>query len=1229
MSLTEEYFRHQINYDHIYGSKTIILYQVGSFYEVYEYDPKEDQAENKNFPKKLGQATNASKVLNMKLTSKDKKEKHSVTNPRMVGFPCIAFDTHRPLLLQHNYTIVKFDQVVEDKKILRKIKEIISPGTETENMTSLPITNNICALYIEVQNAPKVVKYELYLIITGLSSIDVSCGTSRIVEFYSQVHDQSYALQETYRFLLSQSPREVIIYLHRVPKEEIDNYQKFITDELELHKFPSVHFKPSFKEDFLRPEYQELFLQKIFIQQSPKIEVPNIQLKSIIEDLELERYTYGRISYLLLLQYCYEHNETILDKIAKPEIVLEDKYLILERNAVLQLDLIPQPKILLNLNNRDKYNSLYDIITKTTTVLGKRYLKYRLLNPLTDEKELLQSYYNIQEIVENDLITPLESHLTNIVDLERFQKKLFMKTIKPGELCQLVSSYFSSIEIYKILLRHKNLSLLLFKEVHQLIETLKEVSLMINFDVLERSQVTQGVIEFESSFVQKGYNKKTDKIQETINSSKTNLDLICHHLNSFFPERKGKLIDFHIRKKKKNEDHEPYMIEMTQSKAERLKQEKIDVHLCGQLEYKKIGSRVFVSSDLIRSHFERYYDQNVQLQENLRNLYYSILEYFGRYTFYIPLVNFISQVDFYKGGAKLSQKYKYFKPEVIPYKEKTFLELKELRHPIIERISQHEYIPNDLTFEEGKNIGMILYSLNGVGKCLDPETLVITFRGEQIPVNKVVVGDLLMGDDGHPQRVLSITSGQDTMYEIIPQYGEPFIATHDHILVLKDDHGKIYDMTIDDYISSNRQLNLYSNVILFGSRLVIIDPYVLGSWLAYDKRSTIPEDDPFYVSLKIYNLLGEKHIPDAFKYNDVPTRRKVIEGLKSQGFQITQDRLSKDVKFVLQSLGFRLPPHFNSLSNYYSFPSKSSFEVKLVGVRDYCGFQLNREPKHFLLGDGTVTHNSSLLKAVALNVIMAQAGLYTPSKMRYTPFTRIITRLSGHDDLFNGDSSFSIEMKELRNILRHSTNRSLVLIDELCRGTESISGTSLTVSTIMELYQRKTIFILSSHLHHLVHLDEIKELVDKGGIKIHHLRATYNEVNQEIVYERKLQDGSGSSVYGIEVARALGIDPQFITRANKIRQTIMGRTEIYKTKKSKYNTKIYVDHCQLCQREINLETHHIRPQAEAIDGFIEHIPKNADYNLIVLCHQCHENLHLQGKELKKLQTPNRNIITTD
>ena len=120
---------------------------------------------------------------------------------------------------------------------------------------------------------------------------------------------------------------------------------------------------------------------------------------------------------------------------------------------------------------------------------------------------------------------------------------------------------------------------------------------------------------------------------------------------------------------------------------------------------------------------------------------------------------------------------------------------------------------------------------------------------------------------------------------------------------------------------------------------------------------------------------------------------------------------------------------------------------------------------------------SSLMKSIGLNIIMAQSGMYVSAKkFVFSPYESIYARITSNDNIFKGLSSFTLEMTELRSILKRSNSKTLIIGDEPAKGTENLSANSIVASTIINLSQKKSTFVFATHLHDVANMNRIKEL---------------------------------------------------------------------------------------------------------------------------------------------------------
>lgn len=300
------------------------------------------------------------------------------------------------------------------------------------------------------------------------------------------------------------------------------------------------------------------------------------------------------------------------------------------------------------------------------------------------------------------------------------------------------------------------------------------------------------------------------------------------------------------------------------------------------------------------------------------------------------------------------------------------------------------------------------------------------------------------------------------------------------------------------------------------------------------------------------------------------------------------------------------------------FDNKSFFEAKKIwhpivektGV--YCvpnDVTLSSDNLGILLYGINAAGKSTLLRSIGISIVLAQSGLYVPCEsFTYYPFDTMISQVDLTDDIFKNKSSFIVEMTGLKRILNCAGPNTIVLSDELCKGTENYSAIGIVCSTILQLVQSNTKFFFTTHLHSIQTIPDIINLINHQRFKICHLSVSIKQHN--IIFDRIMKPGSGSELYGIEISKAILNDISFIDKAFEIRnQLIQNKKSVLSVKKSVYNKKKIVDHCEICNSTKHLETHHISPQCDTdINGKVtdDHYHKNSLFNLAILCKKCHD-----------------------
>jgi DNA mismatch repair protein MutS len=172
---------------------------------------------------------------------------------------------------------------------------------------------------------------------------------------------------------------------------------------------------------------------------------------------------------------------------------------------------------------------------------------------------------------------------------------------------------------------------------------------------------------------------------------------------------------------------------------------------------------------------------------------------------------------------------------------------------------------------------------------------------------------------------------------------------------------------------------------------------------------------------------------------------------------------------------------------------------------------------------------STYIRQVALIVLMAQIGSFVPAENAEVGLVdRIFTRVGASDDLARGQSTFMVEMNETANIINNATDRSLVILDEIGRGTSTFDGLSIAWSVAEFLYDKiKARSLFATHYHELTKLAE-----DRKGVC--NLNVAVREWNEQIIFLRKIIPGGADKSYGIQVARLAGLPKEVLDRAKEI-----------------------------------------------------------------------------------------------
>ena len=216
-----------------------------------------------------------------------------------------------------------------------------------------------------------------------------------------------------------------------------------------------------------------------------------------------------------------------------------------------------------------------------------------------------------------------------------------------------------------------------------------------------------------------------------------------------------------------------------------------------------------------------------------------------------------------------------------------------------------------------------------------------------------------------------------------------------------------------------------------------------------------------------------------------------------------------------------------------------------------------RANRLLLITGPNMAGKSTYIRQIALLVLMAQMGSFIPAKSATIGIVdRIFTRVGASDDLARGQSTFMVEMNETANIVNNASERSLIVLDEIGRGTSTFDGLSIAWSVaeyLHEVVRARTLF--ATHYHEMTDLEMVC-----AGVK--NFNVAVREWNDRIIFLRKIQKGAADKSYGIQVARLAGLPPAVIERAKEILANLesaelnaQGRPRLAEVKSTRRKTK--------------------------------------------------------------------------
>ena len=861
--LIGEYFQYFKKYTDLLGTNTIILYQCGSFFETYSV---------RNDDTELGNGYIISNLLNILITRRSKSTiDNSLSNPLMCGFPLASLNRNMEVLLNNGYNVILVEQDPDDVQS-RSVTQKLSPGINinTQNQD----TNYVMSVYIENENTTKIYNRGDKCFLTISSSIiDITTGEISIYEISSTKNDTNLAMDELHRFIKTYQPRQILINSRNYIIKDEQNTKDYLISALDLDDF-FVTFKLNCVDPKIyRINNQVEYLETIHSDHG---------LLNVVEYLNLERMPTSTINYILLLKHIANHNEKLLINILKPTIIKTNDILLLAHDAVDQLNLLPLNK------SKLRCDSILSVINRTNTSMGKRLLQKHLTTPITDTDELNRRYNIINSLISNDVNIKI---LRRIVDLERYHRKMGIGLLDPMSFMTLDNSYENILNLieYLRILDDKYLMDMIPMDIEKLEEYMREYRKYFDMNEVGKYRLN----DMSGNFLNEGISEKVDDIQKRISDiddyfldvSKTLSEIINKELKSkkmyelkinktdkklyiSGTIQKCKLLE-KIKNRLDHTDKRDKAIEQDDKYMAKLNLNDKQKKLVSTLEFHKSKSKWNMDSAFIREQSDKQLSLISKINKVLKEEYITIItKLYNKYhESWKSVTHFIAMIDVMHSHKQTAITNNYNRP-VIEKKEHSYIKGKELRHPLVEVISNKKYISNDVELGYGtKCNGILLFALNAGGK----STLM-----KSIGINVILA------------QIGSYVAADEFIYS---PYNEIITRITGNDNILKGLSSFAVEMTELRYII-NRVQRAGPNTLVLGDEICRGTEYVSGISLIQASLITLSKSKSNYIfSSHMHNLTKRQRILDLddLKFYHLKVRydedndelvydRKMIEG---------------------------------------------------------------------------------------------------------------------------------------------------------------------------------------------------------------------------------------------------------------------------------------------------------------------------------------------------------------
>lgn len=743
MSLIKDYFELTKDYREKYGDRTILFMQVGAFFEVYGL--KKDEIIDNSY----SELYIFSKICELSVSSKHFK--YDNKEVMMAGFRDYSIDKYLEKMKNNGFTIAVHAQDKNEKNTTRSCVGIFSPGTSfmdnNDNMEETKnTTNNLMCIWLKKSNSiSKFISSINSNIIVGITITDIYTGKIYVNELELDSYHNPSSFDPLEQLVHVYNPVECIIVHNYKDYSKIDDIKQYIRinskkiyiipltpedDEIDI----ATHKKGMFIKEACNSEietYQEEVVNKYF----------NVESYEVMNDI-LGDKTIALQSLVFLLEFIHQHNPKLLKNLHIPELITRNDKCFLENRSLEQLNILSTG------DNLSRKYSLYSIFNLCKTPMGKRLFNNLLLNPITNEDELNNSYEKIEECYKINYDKIVEKELMNINDLDKIKRKLSLIMCNPNDFYILYMNMNSIVTMLNNLKDYEYINNIV--DMNKNIKKAENIINFINYHLIIDNCRTKynvlGDCEFiterwEQGIIQKDVFHEYDKILETKIESRIELQEFVNTLS--------KMIENNDTRKKKSTQYikihttnvTGMFLLLTSKRSEVLKKElskldTIDIQYkspisgnnktltidVNEIEFKKYAtkSEVCISHPKIDKLIKQILKTNDNFNEILKDSYttiqYKFIEDHENELHTISKV--VSELDILFCKINSVRIFNLTKPSIKNNQENiSYFKMKKARHILIENMNQNElYISNDVELGTEDTQGILLFGTNAVGK---------------------------------------------------------------------------------------------------------------------------------------------------------------------------------------------------------------------------------------------------------------------------------------------------------------------------------------------------------------------------------------------------------------------------------------------------------------------------------------------------------------------------------